>query len=179
MRVKKDRKIYVWPGLTTKVLVIGSSKLDIILSQNTENTRRIHTVHRENYGNLVNGIDSRRIKLSGGKDPERHPLGRCTIKINTGNSNDNTFLGKSQPDRNSVNHKKRSITKCTSTTSNGLPKTKKKWKPEYMAADDLKGLIFAQGLVSAEDAESEGGYWPSLKTNKDWLSKRWQRTVKE
>ena len=36
-----------------------------------------------------------------------------------------------------------------------------------LTADDLKCLIFAQGLYHQKTPKSDGGYWPSLKTNKD------------
>ena len=38
----------------------------------------------------MSGIDSRKKRLSGGKDPERHIPGRCTITIIIRNSGDAT-----------------------------------------------------------------------------------------
>ena len=36
---------------------------------------------REEHGNMMSGIDSKRKKLSGGKDSKRHIQGRCSITI--------------------------------------------------------------------------------------------------
>ena len=47
------------------------------------------------------------------------------------------------------------------------------FKLAELTADDFKCLIFAQKTPKSDK------YWPSLKTNKDWLSTNWQRTLKE
>ena len=52
--------------------------------------RLSHIVYWEDHGNLKNGTDSKRKKISRGKDPKRHILGRCTITITICNSHDAT-----------------------------------------------------------------------------------------
>ena len=64
-----------------KSLRYGPSNLDTTLSQNVYNTRSNRTVYREDHANLESGIDSRRTKLSRGKDPKRHIPEGCTTAI--------------------------------------------------------------------------------------------------
>ena len=47
-----------------------------------------HKIYQEKHGNLESEIDSRRKKLSWGKDPERYNPGRCTITFDICNSDD-------------------------------------------------------------------------------------------
>ena len=50
----------------------GSTKLDNTLSQNVQNIRWSHKLHRQNHENLESGIDSRRKKISWSKEMLYH-----------------------------------------------------------------------------------------------------------
>ena len=70
----------------------GSIKLDNKPSQNIQDIRWSHKLYQENHGNLERGIDSKRGKISWGKDPERYILGKGIITITICNNNDATQL---------------------------------------------------------------------------------------
>ena len=76
---KTRQKIYLWLGSTTK--------LDTKLSKNV---KKYSIVYREDHANLGSGIDSRRSKLSSGKDIKRHIPERCTIITTICYSHDDT-----------------------------------------------------------------------------------------
>ena len=61
-----------------------------MLSQNVQNIRGSHKLHRENYENLESGIDSRRGKLSWRKDPKSYIPRRYPITDTTHNCHDAT-----------------------------------------------------------------------------------------
>ena len=58
--VKQDGKILSLRGLTTKGIWYDSAEP----SQNVQDIRRSHKLYQESHGNLENGTDSRRKKLS-------------------------------------------------------------------------------------------------------------------
>ena len=78
MRAKRNGKIGLWRGLTTKRLAIWSHNT---LSQNVQDIRQSHKVYRENMGKLESRIESRRKKFSWGKNPERNIPGWCSVII--------------------------------------------------------------------------------------------------
>ena len=85
-KARRNEKIKLWRGLTTKSILYGSV-MDNKLLQNVRNIRRSHKLYHEN---LESEIDSRREKLNWSKDPERYIPGRSTITIIICNSDDIT-----------------------------------------------------------------------------------------
>ena len=66
--------------------------MDNRLLQNVQDIRQSHKVYRGNQKKLEGGIDSRRKRISWGKNPERNLPGRCNITITICNSDDTTEL---------------------------------------------------------------------------------------
>ena len=73
---KRDKKMEIWRGLTTKSSTIRSRK----------DTRRSHKLYG-NHEKLVSEIDSRRESFTWGENP-----GRCIVAINICNSDDTIQL---------------------------------------------------------------------------------------
>ena len=57
-------------------------------NQNVQTIRWSHYLYRENYENLVSGIDSRTEKLNWNKDPKSYIPKRCAITITIYNCDD-------------------------------------------------------------------------------------------
>ena len=66
------------------------TKLDITLSQNVQNIKWSHKLHRTDHEDLESGTDTRRKKHSWNKDPKRHLPRKCTIALTIHNSHDAT-----------------------------------------------------------------------------------------
>ena len=103
-----------------KSIRYGPVKLDNRISKCTRYPTKSWS-HRRNHKKLVSGINSRKKKFTWDENPERYIPGRCTITITIGNSDDATQSNSKKTCR-LLHTYKRSIVKCTWTSSNYLPK---------------------------------------------------------
>ena len=65
---------------------IWSSPVQLEYKLSRNDIRPSHKILWENHGNLENGIENWRVKLSWSEDPEGYIQGRCTITITIWNS---------------------------------------------------------------------------------------------